>query len=118
MTTDIDRLLTNEGKNQLRQFLIDNVSEVAVGTGDSEPRSTDTDLDNEVYRADASNEATDTGVAESTVKLGLSDANGSELSELMLFVGDDGLARVVFGNTEKTDSIELAFETKITVNNP
>lgn len=118
MTTEIQHLLTNEGKNAIRQFLIDNVSEVAVGTGSTTPRSTDTSLETEVYRDDTSNEAISTGVAKSNVRLGLPDANGSDITELMLFVGENGLGRLVFGSTTKSDDIELVFETEIKVTNP
>lgn len=118
MTADIERIMTDEGRNNIRQFLIDAIDEVSVGTGASQPRSTDTTLDSESFRSVSSNEADGTGQMVSTVQLGLDDANGEQLSELMLHIDDKSLARIVFGDTEKTENLELAFETRVTARNP
>jgi hypothetical protein len=113
MTEDIDRLLTDEGRNSLRDHLIDSIDEISVGDGETQVRATDTVLENELYRDDASNEADGTGEVVTTVQLGLADVNGRQLSELMLHTGDGSLARIVFGGTEKTEDLELAFETQV-----
>ncbi|AXR81487.1 hypothetical protein [Natrarchaeobaculum sulfurireducens] len=112
-----DRLVTNGGKRALRQFLIQNLDEMSVGTGSSDPRSTDDELDVEVHRDDVSNDSADVGRMRSRMKLGVAEANGEQLSELMLHADDDSFARIVFADTEKTEEIELAFEVEIEVQN-
>ena len=112
-----DRLLTNDGRRALRQFLISSIDEMSVGVGDSDPDPTDTELNDEVHRDATSNETTDIGEMRSRMKLGVGDANDELLSELMLHVDGDSFARVTFDDTEKTEDIELAFEIEITAQN-
>ena len=112
-----DRLVTNDGRRALRQFLIENIDEMSVGVGTADPHSGDEELDDEVFRADVSNEATATGQMQSRLRLGVADANDQQLTEAMLHIGDDSFCRIVFDATEKTEDIELAFEIEISANN-
>lgn len=114
-----ERKVTNEGLNTIRQLLVSNIDEVAVGTGDTSPSTSDTALDNEVYRDASSNEVDATGRMLSGIRLGSGDANGTEISELMLFTGGgaDSFGRLVFSDTTKSSDIELVFETKVEASN-
>ena len=105
--------MTNNGKRALRQFLIESIDEMSVGTGGSDPRESDDELDEEIFRDDVSNEAVDIGRMLSRVKLGVADANNTQIRELMMHIDDESFAQVVFANTEKTENIELAFEAEV-----
>jgi hypothetical protein len=107
------RRVTNEGRNAVRDFLIGNLSEVAVGTGSSDPKGTDTGLDSEVYRGGSSNGSDGTGDMISKLRLGVDDASEETLSELMLFFEDSGFARLTFSETFKEPNTEIEFETTV-----
>lgn len=114
-----ERVVTKEGRNAIRSLLNDLLAEASVGTGDSEPREGDTELDDEVYRADVSNSSEDTGEMVSRLRLGAGDANEPDLSELMLHTEDDeSFARLVFSETEKSDQVEIEFEITVRNENP
>ena len=115
-------MIVNSGKNLVRNWLagdsVNPADYMAIGTGSTSPQPSDTALQNEVLRKDASESKGGTGEVTYTITVGSSEANGNDLQEVGLFNASSGgtmLNRITFTKISKTSDIEVKFEIKITV---
>lgn len=102
--------VTNPGLNALRERIQADVAELAVGTGTSEPKKTDSALESEVIRKSVT--GTDDGTGETTfvIRLTTSEANGNDLTEVGTFESDDTLqARITHAAIQKTSDFEVEY---------
>lgn len=101
---------TNQGRNNVRDFLQGDISEIAVGTDATEPNQADTALGAEVFRAASSNVIAGTGKVRYVMRLGTGDANGETLTEAGTFDASGDLqTRHTFGGTPKSSGQEIEF---------
>ena len=112
-------VIPNAGLDALRDFVQSEVAELAVGTGTTEPRKTDTDLEAEVFRQGVVDAAGDTGEVTFTIRLSTADANGEALAELGAFDGGGDLqARLTHSSITKTSDFEIEYRLTETAVNP
>lgn len=114
------KVLTNKGRNAIRDFLAAEVTELAVGTDGTDASKTETTLGNEVISKTVET-AEDTGIGEErfTIRLSSAEANGYDLAELG--AKNDGgtvLSRLVFAEIAKSSDFEVEFRLTKTVQNP
>ncbi len=103
--------VTNAGLDAIRERIQSDVAELAVGTGTSEPKKTDTTGDlSEVIRKSAATSDDGTGEAVFVVRLTTSEANGLDLTEVGAVESDDTLqARVTHAAIQKTSDFEVEY---------
>jgi len=114
------KALTNDGRNAIRDFLRDELADMAVGTDGSEASTTDTALGNYVItKPYKSEQNAGDGAAQYDIRLLSTEANGNALRELGLLTGAGDLyARLVFAEINKTSDFEVEFEVTAEVQNP
>lgn len=109
---------TNKGLNSLREAIISEISEVAVGTGKTEATKADTSLEAEVLSKPASNSEGGDGEAKIRMTLGTAEANGSALAEVGTKDASGNLEdRIVHSEINKTSDIEVEYRIKETAYN-
>lgn len=106
--------VTNAGLDAIRDFLQSEVTEMGVGTDDSNLSKTNSALESEVTRKSVAKADGGTGEAVFTIQLSTSDANyadtGSELKEVGVFDADGDLqARLTHSGIRKTDDFEVEY---------
>jgi hypothetical protein len=112
------KVITNDGRNAIRDFLQGEVAEIGIGTDGTEASKTDMALGNEVIAKSSTNEDVDTGQSEFSTRLLSSEANGESLRELGLKTSAASLyARLVYAEINKTSDFEVKFEVTGTVQN-
>ena len=111
-------VLTNGGRDAVRDALQSEIAELAVGTDATDPTVSDTALGIEVI-SKATTEGDDgTGVATFSIRLDTTEANGSDLAEIGAVDGSGTLlSRLVFAEIAKTSDFELEFVVRKTVQN-
>ncbi|MFC7140923.1 hypothetical protein ACFQMA_13950 [Halosimplex aquaticum] len=111
--------ITNAGLNATRDFLQSEVTELAVGTGTTDPTKTDTALENEVIRKPVDGDDAGTGEVTFATRLTSSEANGADLAELGAVDGDGDLqARLTYSSIVKTSDFEIEFRLTERAMNP
>jgi len=108
----------NAGRNAIRDFLSGEVAALALGTGTTDPKVTDTSLEAEVIEKAATAEDGGKGEVTHTIRVLASEANGETLAELATKASDGTMEdRLVFAGTEKTNNFELEFRLTQTTKN-
>lgn len=111
-------VITNAGRDAIRDFIQSEVAEMGVGTGTDEPTKTDSTLQSEVTRKAVSKADGGTGEEVFTIRLSTSDANGNDLTEVGTFDTDGDLqARLTHSEIRKTDDFEVEYRLSETVVN-
>lgn len=105
---------TNLGRNAIRDFLAGEISHLAVGTGTTDPKTTDTSLEAEVIEKSATAEDGGNGEVTHKIRLLTTEANGNDLTELGAkdAAGGNLEDRVVFAKVTKTNDYEVEFRLK------
>jgi hypothetical protein len=110
---------TTEMLNLLRDTIDGELSEIAVGTGSSDPSKSDTSLENEVFREAIEETKITPQEVMHTIRILASEANGYDLSEAGDYDGVGGMeARYAFADLSKTSDIEVEIRTTKRVRNP
>jgi len=110
---------TTELLNKLRDTIDSEVTQIAVGTGTTDPTKNDTSLQTLVLKKAVSGSTTTSQEVEHEMRLGTSEANGNDLAEAGDLDAADNLeARWTHSPISKTNSIEVIYRTKKTTQNP
>lgn len=108
--------ITDDGRNRVRDLLLDELDEVGIGAGTAEPTTTDDALGDEILReAPRSKSAEGTGRSRYVLRLDTTDANNEQIAELGLFDDGELIARYAFAEIPKTDDFEVEFRAHATV---
>lgn len=114
-----NQVITNDGRRAVRDFLVGEVADLAVGTDGTEPSPTDSALGNRVIAKASSDTADDVGSSKHTVRLDTTEANNQSIEELgSLDSSDVLLSRLIFSPIDKTSDFEIEFRLKKTARNP
>jgi len=105
----------NNVRNQLRDDFLSFVDEIAMGSDGDDESETDTSIGNEVIsKAEGSgysNQTDGDGQALHEATIGLSEANGETLREVVLRSSTSGLAiRITHAEINKENDFELDYE--------
>lgn len=111
--------ITNAGLDAIREFIQSEITELAVGTGTSDPTKTDTALESEVIRKSVTGVDDGTGQVVFTIRLNTSEANGNDLTEIGTFDGGGDLqSRLTHSEIPKTSDFEVEYRFTEKVVNP
>lgn len=114
----VTKTKTNIGRNAIRDFLESDITQLAIGTGTSDPKTTDTALDSEVSSKSATGSTGADGEVSHEATWGTSEANGNDISELGTKDADDELQdRLTFNSVSKDNTFELKFRLTQTIEN-
>jgi len=109
---------TTELQNKLRDDIDSEVTQVAVGTGMTDPTKNDTSLEIQVAKKAVGSSVTGAGEVTHITTLLASEANGNDLTEAGdLDVSDNLEARYVHAAISKTSDITVEYRLKKTVQN-
>lgn len=112
-------VITNAGRDAIRDFVRSEVAELGVGTGTDEPTKTNSSLQSEVARKSVEKADGATGEAVFTVRFLSDEANGNDLTEVGTFDADGDLqARLTHSEIRKTSDFEVEYQLTETVVNP
>ena len=101
-------VVTNTGKNRIRDLLAADIINARVGTGTTSATTTDTDLETEIVGSDKTPTVTTSNKTLSISTTWLStEVNGNTISESCVDTNTVMLDRFVFPDYEKTASNEL-----------
>lgn len=104
-------LSTNKRLNNVRDFLVNDEPDLAVGTGTEQIAGSSTSLQNEVIRKAASLSSGGTGLLKSQITLLSTEANNEELAEVGTVDTDgDVTSHITFASELKTSDKEFIFE--------
>lgn len=115
-------LITNVGRNMVRDARLGEISHMAVGTSQTEPTVSDTTLGNEVYRDLLTQTDRDTDYeVEYGFYIPSAKANGNTLREAGLFTASsdgDMFAKIDFDAVDKTPqtNLQISWTISITAN--
>ena len=119
-------MITNSGLNLTRDLLngdtVNTPSHIAIGTGTTSPKATDTALETEVLRkAISAKSKPATGQVLFEITVGTTEANGYNLTEVGLFNSSSGgtmVSRVVHPAINKTSDFSLKYQIIIITERP
>ena len=104
------KALTDAGKRQIRDFLIGETETIAIGTGTTDPSTSDTSLESKVIEKTSTDTDAGAGDSEHVIRLSTTEANGYALTELgSNDVDSNLLARLTFVEINKTSDFEVEF---------
>jgi len=114
---------TNQALDDIKSAIIDRLASkythFAVGTGTTQDSSSDTALENEVFRDTIDEVQTSSNSVLFRCYLGTTEANGNAITEFGIFDSDSGgtmLFRKVFPAINKTSDMDIWFELEEVVN--
>jgi len=111
--------IVNKGKEAVRDFLIDEIIEGAVGDDDTATTITMNALGNELLRKASTNlKGSFPGISKHRIRILTGELNGETLREVGLF-NDDGdmIVRRTHANIEKNPTFEILYDVTIEVRN-
>lgn len=113
-------MIVNAGLNQTRNWMagdsINHPDYIAVGTGTTAPQPTDTALQNEIVRNDATEIKGAAGIVTYQITIGTTQGNGNTITESGVFDQASGgtmTLRSVFSGIDKTSDIEVKIEHEV-----